>query len=216
MGVAASKVAMGQRISRWREERTRKAYVEESWPSNTNPGTGEIETPAVSATKRRPRRETDPNIKYKKKIRARSIDYYRGAWSEETLYQAPTEVLAGQCKRPIKYKTVPRWTRSMLEEHRNKFWEGRIKLNRSRNHAAVWEALKRFLEDQIVRQPESTTAPWIDTDTVDCKLGIVSTGGVWKRSEQTGSILYFYTFTDANDDTFAVPCFTIAAPSNQV
>ena len=51
-------------------------------------------------------------LRYKKKIRARSVDYYRGARSEETLYSAPVEVGRAAGGRGLKSAMAGRcWSR---------------------------------------------------------------------------------------------------------
>merc|ERR1711907_779104 len=118
----------------------------------------------------------------------------REAGSEERENTAPTEVMAGQGKRPIKYKTTPRWTRKMLEGRRNAFLDAAMRRNNS--DAAVWKVLKRYLEALVPPPSDETTAPDVDVGTIDSKLGVVSHGGISKRSKETGGMLYHYKFSD--------------------
>merc|ERR1711939_311289 len=208
---------MGQRFSTWQEKRTRENYVEDGW--GTSSKDYDLKLPGAHP-KRRPRRESEKisDDMYKKKIRARSADYYAGAWHEEKSSAAPTEVVAGQGKRPIMYKTVPRWTQAILAEKRETFWENAEKEKESPRNAGVWMILKRYLK-KLAECDEATfsdnEAPVIEKgSTIDSIQGVVAHSGVWRKSQETGSMLYYYVFSDADSETYEIPCYVIAPPRN--
>ena len=119
-------------------------------------------------------------------------------------------------ERAIKYKTTPRWNRKMLEEQRNKFWEDALHKGAFGGDAVVWDSLKKFMEDHVRVPKKDTEGPVIDTGLIDAKVGILAHSGNWRRAPETGAMMYYYHFTDSENQSYKVPAYVITAPFNRL